>query len=65
MSQLAGQIVELGQAQSDAIVKISSAMQKISLETQHLAAGAEQSSSTTAELSVLAEELNATLVSIR
>jgi methyl-accepting chemotaxis protein len=65
MMELSGEIVGLGQAQGRELGRISAAIQKISAETQHLAAGAEQSSGTTSELARLAEDLNATLASIR
>ncbi len=65
MARLSSQLVEMGQTQGVEMERITQAIQKISSETQQLAHGAEHSSSTTAELSRLAEDLNATLASIR
>ncbi|MDX2269864.1 MAG: methyl-accepting chemotaxis protein [Bryobacter sp.] len=65
MSKLTTQLVEQGRAQGNELSRISTAIQKISAGTQHLASGAEESSSVSTELARQAKHLDGVLASIR
>jgi methyl-accepting chemotaxis protein len=64
MSQLTRDLVSQGKTQASELARIATAMQKISAGTQHLASGAEESSSTSSELARQARDLDAVLTTL-